>query len=673
MRASSSTGQPPPNPVVSCYLDELVDDGAWPKNVNGLPLNPSQTDQGIPNAASDCFEPNEFAPRLLSSSFSSQPLRAQAQPTQTLTDADAREIANLEFDLAEVETLGQLTGQVVCDSLVAGQHVVLLADGFEPGTVVDLQVTDNVLSAPRFSASAAIANPDGEVVISLVIPNDGLASASVQEIALGVELRGAGTRGFTRSAHALVAVSNGPSECLELLTANGEIAAAHNLPAPRAADIEGLFNVPVSELPQLPASDVPTATADEVELAVGDDIAVDVVENDLSESPLLPESLQLLDETQFAELSILDDLTVNIQGAEVGTDVIRYQVCNAAGFCGVGEILISISSADAAPPGAVTCNALVPTIVGTPGDDVLVGTGGVDVIVGLGGNDTITGLAGNDVICGGDGDDVINGNDQIFGEAGNDDIVGESGDDFIDGGDGNDALQGLAAQDTIHGGDGDDDINGGAGSDILDGGNGIDVVDGLWQNDTCDDAETATRCETITFNGEPDVAPPADPPPIEAFQCAGLVASIVGTPGDDVLVGTGGVDVIVGLGGNDTITGLAGNDVICGGDGDDVINGNAGNDQIFGEAGNDDIVGESGDDFIDGGDGNDTLQGLAGQDTIDGGAGDDLINGGSGNDVIDGGPGIDDVDGLWQTDTCDDAETATRCETITFLGGGETT
>ena len=501
MRASSSTGQPPPNPVVSCYLDELVDDGAWPKNVNGLPLNPSQTDQGIPNAASDCFEPNEFAPRLLSSSFSSQPLRAQAQPTQTLTDADAREIANLEFDLAEVETLGQLTGQVVCDSLVAGQHVVLLADGFEPGTVVDLQVTDNVLSAPRFSASAAIANPDGEVVISLVIPNDGLASASVQEIALGVELRGAGTRGFTRSAHALVAVSNGPSECLELLTANGEIAAAHNLPAPRAADIEGLFNVPVSELPQLPASDVPTATADEVELAVGDDIAVDVVENDLSESPLLPESLQLLDETQFAELSILDDLTVNIQGAEVGTDVIRYQVCNAAGFCGVGEILISISSADAAPPGAVTCNALVPTIVGTPGDDVLVGTGGVDVIVGLGGNDTITGLAGNDVICGGDGDDVINGNDQIFGEAGNDDIVGESGDDFIDGGDGNDTLQGLAGQDTIDGGAGDDLINGGSGNDVIDGGPGIDDVDGLWQTDTCDDAETATRCETITFLG----------------------------------------------------------------------------------------------------------------------------------------------------------------------------
>ena len=70
--------------------------------------------------------------------------------------------------------------------------------------------------------------------------------------------------------------------------------------------------------------------------------------------------------------------------------------------------------------------------------------------------------------------------------------------------------------------------------------------------------------------------------------------------------------------------------------------------------------------------GDDIINGASGSDTIDGGPGDDTINGGSGDDSIDGGDGIDDVDGLWQTDTCDDAETATRCETITENGEEDT-
>jgi len=105
----------------------------------------------------------------------------------------------------------------------------------------------------------------------------------------------------------------------------------------------------------------------------------------------------------------------------------------------------------------ITCGGLAPTIVGTPGDDILSGTGGGDVIVGLGGNDTISGVGGNDVICGGEGNDTLNGgngNDQLFGGPGDDILNGGNGNDLLDGGLGNDALAGNVGNDTCDGGAG---------------------------------------------------------------------------------------------------------------------------------------------------------------------------------------------------------------------------
>ncbi len=190
-------------------------------------------------------------------------------------------------------------------------------------------------------------------------------------------------------------------------------------------------------------------------------------------------------------------------------------------------------------PAPDPCAGLVPTITGTEGDDVINGTWQDDVIFGLGGNDTITGASGSDTICGGDGDDTIHGQSQadtIFGGAGNDTITGADGADVIDGGPGDDVIQGDSQDDVIQGGDGDDDINGNSGADTLDGGNGNDVVDGSWQNDTCDDAEQAISCETITNNGEP---PPPPPPPPDPPPPSGETTSTVTRTydGDGVLVG----------------------------------------------------------------------------------------------------------------------------------------
>ena len=100
------------------------------------------------------------------------------------------------------------------------------------------------------------------------------------------------------------------------------------------------------------------------------------------------------------------------------------------------------------------------------------------------------------------------------------------------------------------------------------------------------------------------------------YTCFGKPATIVGTPGDDVLVGRENTaDVIVGLGGDDVIRGSADvtsstapGDRLCGGHGDDYIRGAVGADRIQGGRGNDDVDGSFGVDLlVQGGRGNDRV------------------------------------------------------------------
>ncbi|WP_432573074.1 ExeM/NucH family extracellular endonuclease [Kineococcus sp. SYSU DK005] len=90
-------------------------------------------------------------------------------------------------------------------------------------------------------------------------------------------------------------------------------------------------------------------------------------------------------------------------------------------------------------------------------------------------------------------------------------------------------------------------------------------------------------------------------------RCQGLVPTIRGTEGNDVLKGTNGRDVVMGMGGNDVITGGNGDDVICGGAGDDVISGGNGDDVLLGGFGADRLSGENGADVLIGGPGTDVL------------------------------------------------------------------
>ena len=127
-------------------------------------------------------------------------------------------------------------------------------------------------------------------------------------------------------------------------------------------------------------------------------------------------------------------------------------------------------------------------------------------------------------------------------------------------------------------------------------------------------------------------------------MCDGVVATIVDTPGDDVVQGTDHRDVIAIGAGDDVVFGKGGHDLICDSGTDtssDVFYGGAGQDVILGSEGHDVYRGGNGADVIRGGFFNETIYGGAGPDHLYGGYGADLLFGGAGNDRLEGNVGHD--------------------------------
>ncbi len=126
-----------------------------------------------------------------------------------------------------------------------------------------------------------------------------------------------------------------------------------------------------------------------------------------------------------------------------------------------------------------------------------------------------------------------------------------------------------------------------------------------------------------------------------ARTCRGKAATIVGTPGNDVLRGTRRADVIVALGGRDRIIAGRGNDTICAGPGNDTVLAGLGRDVVLGQGGRDRLRGQRGRDVLIGGLGRDRLFGDRGNDLLRGGLGRDILIGGLGRDRMFGDRGRD--------------------------------
>ncbi len=144
-------------------------------------------------------------------------------------------------------------------------------------------------------------------------------------------------------------------------------------------------------------------------------------------------------------------------------------------------------------------------------------------------------------------------------------------------------------------------------------------------------------------------------------RCFGLPATIVGTPGDDVIVGTPGVDIVFARQGDDQISTIDGNDIICGGFGDDQILAGTGADVILAGPGADTVRGQAGNDFINGGHGHDDIEGNEGTDELRGYTGRDYVKGGNGNDDVFGGAGNDRLVGGNGNDQLFGGEGLDRC------------
>jgi RNA polymerase sigma factor (sigma-70 family) len=209
-------------------------------------------------------------------------------------------------------------------------------------------------------------------------------------------------------------------------------------------------------------------------------IDIDVLANDVE--PYYPLSLRVVSHPQNGFVDLIsggERPVIRFYPDAAGDSFFEYEVCSPTGC---HKAVVNTSTYWYGDP----CRGLVPTIVGTAGNDLLTGTTGPDIIFGLGGDDVIVGGDGDDIICGGEGHDTISGDpgsDILSGGPGEDDIRGGKGDDLIFGGQGVDFLDGNNGSDYLYGGDDADDISGGMERDIIYGEAGNDVINGNDRSD----------------------------------------------------------------------------------------------------------------------------------------------------------------------------------------------
>ena len=346
------------------------------------------------------------------------------------------------------------------------------------------------------------------------------------------------------------------------------------------------------------------------------------------------------------------------------------------------------------------CFSAVPTILGTPEDDVLRGTSGDDIIAGFGGADTILGRGGDDILCGG------TGGDEIYGGPGNDGIVTDAGPDRAFGGPGFDYITEVTestggsfllrpvmhdeSRDVLDGGAGIDSLSPEGGDDIVVGGPGRDSVDMLWVWDPAL-IDLAARFAMSESGGTETLRS------IEGARGGFRNDTVLGDDSTNWLFGGLGADHVDGRGGSDVLFAAMEGARLVGGDDQapdtvmvalsepsliDLTKGSVGSMEVTHAHVDDVLVGIENavatdhDDIVIGGPLDNVVTGRAGNDWVHGGTGDDVLRGdgpielpgyrpirsAGGGDRLDGGPGTDHLDGGSHDDECVNGETVTSCE-----------
>jgi Ca2+-binding RTX toxin-like protein len=173
---------------------------------------------------------------------------------------------------------------------------------------------------------------------------------------------------------------------------------------------------------------------------------------------------------------------------------------------------------------------------------------------------------------------------------------------------------------AVDGGSGDDDVTAHAISGGADGGEGTDLVTGGFEHGELDGgpgADTLVTLEQVE--------------PANASDISGMHQIAHGGDGNDRVDGHGLVDSLYGDAGDDVVIAGPGNDGVAGGPGDDELHGGDGSDNLYGGEGTD---------VLDGGGGDGVSRGTTGyaiagarlfRDNLDGGPGADVLQGGDGD------------------------------------------
>jgi lysophospholipase L1-like esterase len=353
--------------AISDYLQAQVDAGVA-LTPSGLPQNPGAARTGLRSGfTSNGVTLDAGVSALTQVTGADWPnIPVDSFPTADqlgYSEEELAEIAAMTFDTPDIDRLQTLRNQDIVEcagSVVPGEHIVLEAAGFKPGTAVSLSV-QMVPNDPmkRAVAEELVADATGHVRVSMIVPTDFPPPPDGQEYeglagSLAVEFTGIDRQSEGhREVADVMAVGLADSLCASLLASAGDIS-TDGAAAPSAAitpQVGAFVAVPsFATAAECPSMDL---TADNIIFGTsGDDQIIGTNQSDMIVG------------------GDGDDVITGLNGLDV--------LCGGRG----NDIIDGGNAGD--------------NVEGGSGDDAIAGANGPDVLRGGPGTDTANGGSGPD-------------------------------------------------------------------------------------------------------------------------------------------------------------------------------------------------------------------------------------------------------------------------------------